>query len=277
MRHAVPLQSGMEPFPGYRLRKLLGYGSFAEVWETQASDGSLLALKFLPAEREGAAPAELRSLQSIRQLCHPHLTHVHRVWCHLGYIIVAMELADGSLADLRNTYKEQFGSEIIPEHVCLLLSQAATALDYLNTQQHQLGGKRVMIQHRDIKPSNLLLFGETVKLADFGLASTMTGWVVPQSPAGTPDYAPPETYRGRLTRYSDQYSLAVSYCELRGGRLPFPGRPRMFHPNYNPPPPDLSMLPPEERPILARALASIPEERWPTCCDLVDQLARLLV
>lgn len=277
MRHAVPLQTGMEPFPGYRLRRLLGYGSFAEVWEAEADDGSRAALKFLPAERQHATPGELRSLQAIRQLLHPNLIRIDRVWCHLGYIVIAMEQADGTLADLHATYRTEVDSAVIPEHACLLLSQAAAALDFLNTRQHLVKGKAVSIQHCDVKPSNLMLFGETVKLADFGLAVMMTGPMVLHRPSGTPEYAAPEVFRGRLTRHSDQFALAVTYCELRAGRLPFPNLPRTFRPDYFHPPPELAMLSRDERPIVARALTMAPEERWPSCVEFIDRVARLFI
>jgi serine/threonine-protein kinase len=277
VRHAVPLETGLEPFPGYRLRRLLGCGSFAEVWDAEAADGSRSALKFLPAEHQHATPGELRSLQTIRQLRHPNLIRIDRVWCHLGYIVIAMERADGSVADLHASYRTQGGSALFPEHACLLLSQAAAALDFLNTRQHLLERKTVSIQHCDVKPSNLLLFGETVKLADFGLAALMTGPVLARRPCGTPEYAAPEVFRGRLSRASDQFALAVSYCELRGGRLPFARPPRTFHADYVHPPADLSPLSPRERPIVARALATTPEERWPSCVEFIDRLARLFI
>jgi serine/threonine-protein kinase len=277
VRHAVPLRTGLEPFPGYRLRRLLGYGSFAEVWDAEADDGSRMALKFLPAEHQHATPGELRSLQAIRRLQHPNLIRIDRVWCHLGYIIIAMERADGSLADLQATYRNEVGTAVTPEHACLLLSQAAAALDFLNTRQHLLDAKAVSIQHCDVKPSNLMLFGETVKLADFGLAALLSGPVLPRRPCGTPAYAAPEVFRGRLTRGSDQFALAVSYCELRGGRLPFDPAPRTFQPDYFHPPPDLSPLTPRERPLVARALATVAEERWPSCGEFIDRLTRLFI
>jgi serine/threonine protein kinase len=271
------LETGLEPFPGYRLRRLLGYGAFAEVWEAEAADGTVTALKFLPAERQQATPTELRSLQTIRQFLHPNLLHIHRVWCHLGYVVIAMERADGSLADLQATYRSELGSGIIPEHACLLLSQAAAGLDFLNTCQHAVEGKTVAIQHCDVKPTNMLVFGETVKLADFGLAALMTGPRMPRRPCGTPAYAAPEVFHGRLSRHSDQFSLAVCYCELRGGRLPFPDSPRTFRPDYYHPPHDLSMLTPRERPHVARALAIAPEERWPSCTAFINRVARLFI
>ena len=277
MRYAVPLEAGLEPFPGYHLRRLLGFGSFAEVWEAEAADGGRVALKFLPAERQNATPGELRSLQAVRQLLHPNLIRIGRVWCHLGYIVIAMELADGSLADLLASYHAERGTAVLPEHVCLLLSQAAAALDFLNGCRHRIDGQAVWIQHCDIKPSNLMLFGDTVKVADFGLAALMPGPTMGRAPGGTPAYAAPEVFRGRLSRNSDQFGLAVTYCELRTGRLPFANPPRAFLADYFHPPPDLSALAPKERPVVARALAAAPEERWASCGQFIDRLARLFV
>jgi serine/threonine protein kinase len=275
---AVPLQIGLEPFPGYRLRRLLGHGSFAAVWEAETEDGRPVALKFLPAERQQAAtPGEVRALQTIRQFPHPNLIRIDRVWCQLGYIVIAMERADASLADLYASYRNETGTAIIPEHVCLLLSQAAAALDFLNARRHVVEDKTVAIQHCDVKPSNIMIFGETVKLADFGLAALIGGPIAARRPCGTPSYAAPEVFRGRLSRHSDQFSLAVTYCELRGGQMPFAQPPRTFHPDYFHPPPDLSTLRPPERPILARALAMSPEERWPSCSEFIDRLTRLFI
>jgi serine/threonine-protein kinase len=216
-------------------------------------------------------------LQTVRRLLHPNLLRIDRVWCHLGYIVIAMELADGTLADLQATYRSQGAGALIPEHACLLLSQAAAGLDFLNARRHLIDGQAVSVQHCDVKPSNLMLCGETVKLADFGLAALLTGRVQSHRPAGTPEYAAPEVFRGRLSRHSDQFGLAVSYCELRGGRLPFAPAPRTFRPDYFHPPPDLSMLSAPERPIVARALTTAAEERWPSCSEFVNRLARLFV
>jgi len=277
VHHAVPLEAGLEAFPGYHLRRLLGFGSFGEVWEAEADDGTRIALKFLPAERQQATPGELRSLHTVRQLPHPHLIRIHHVSCHLRYVLVAIELADGSLADLQASYRTERDTAVLPEHVCLLLSQAAAALDFLNLRRHMIDGQSVSIQHCDVKPSNLLLFGDTVKLADFGLAALMTAATMAHSPAGTPEYASPEVFRGRLSRRSDQFALAVTYCEMRSGRLPFANPPRTFRPDYFHAPPDLSILLPKERPVVARALASAPEERWASCGEFIDRVARLFL
>jgi serine/threonine protein kinase len=158
----------------------------------------------------------------------------------------------------------------------MLLSQVAAALDFLNAKQHHVGGKVVGIQHCDVKPRNLLVFGDTVKLTDFGLSSLISSQLQGHRRAGTLAYTAPEVFQGRLSNWTDQYSLAVTYCELRGGALPFPENPPTFQTAYIRPAPDLSMLPPRERPIIARALAPVPQNRWPLCSELMHQLGTVL-
>ena len=267
----------MEPFPGYRLRQVLGRGGFAEVWEAETADGASVALKFLPCDDSLAASKEIRSIQAVRKIQHPNLIGIYQVWIHLGYIVVAMELADGSLLDLLDAYMTEFGTPIVPEQVCLYLSQAGDAIDYMNTHQHMLDGRKVAFQHCDIKPSNLLLFGETVKVADFGLSTPTSSMVRFHRRAGTPDFTAPEVFQGRLSDWTDQYSLAITYCQLRTGRMPFTDSPTSIQRTYTRPPPDLSILPAPERPIVNRALAPIPQDRYPNCTEFMTELSKVVL
>lgn len=267
------LEIGLEPFPGYHLRRLRGTGCFGEVWEAEAADGSVVALKFMPTTRRGAAVQEIRAIQMIRALSHPNLVHVDQVWSQPGYLVVRMELADASLLDLLEIYRAESGEPLRAREVCFLLAQAAEALDFLNARKHQVGGRVVAVQHCDVKPSNLLLVGDTVKLTDFGLASAAHAGLQAHCQEGTPDYAAPEVFLGQLSDHSDQYSLAITYCHLRGGRLPFP-TVDSFQASWlrMRPAADLSMLSVRERPIIARALRRLPQERWPSCARLMAEL-----
>ena len=106
-------------------------------------------------------------------------------------------------------------------------------------------------------------FGQAIRPDDFGtVASSMTS-----------SYAAPELSRGRMSARSDQYALAVSYCLLRGGRLPFRGSSLEVLMGHFGEAPDLSMIPEAERPALARALAKEPADRWPDCRSFVDAIA----
>jgi serine/threonine protein kinase len=267
----------MEPYPGVQLGQVLGKGGFAEVWEAKTAEGKSIALKFLPSRDDRATSSEIRAIELVRKLQHPGLIQIERVFLSLGYIVVWMELAEGSLTDLLDAYRTEFGTPIVPEQVCIYLSQVAEALDFMHARQHlQPDGQRVAIQHCDIKPSNMLLFGDTVKLADFGLSSITTAKRQGHRKAGTLDYTAPEVFRGELSDQTDQYALAVSYCLLRGGRLPFPDTPEKFSEAYVRPEPDLTMLGEAERPIVARALSVAPQNRWPTCLELISHLRKAI-
>lgn len=272
--HAVPLQAGMQPYPGYRLRQLVGRGGFAEVWEAETDRGEPIALKFLACSDNMAATREIRSIQAIKQLRHPYLIRIQDIWTQPGYLVVAMELAEGSLLDLYEAYQEEFRTPVKPDKVCLYLSQVAEALDFLNARRHVQDGHKVGFQHCDIKPSNILLMGNVVKLSDFGLSSPTSSMVRQHRRAGTLDFAAPEVFQGRLSDWTDQYALAVTFCQLYAGRYPFADTPQKFDRAYTRPTPDLSFLPAALRPIVNRALAPVPQNRWPTCGEFMSNVAK---
>src|SRR5438105_2839771 len=83
--------------PGYHLCRLRGIGGFGEVWEAEKDTGGTVALKFLPCARGRSGVQELRSIQVVQELRHANLIQIDRVWCARGFLVVAMELADGSL------------------------------------------------------------------------------------------------------------------------------------------------------------------------------------
>jgi serine/threonine protein kinase len=266
---------GTECCSGYQLQRQRGRGECSTVWEADRNDGKLVALKFLACADNSAAAQEIRSIQVVRGLRHAHLARVEQVWCSPGYVVVAMELADGSLLDLLEAFQMEFHTPPAARDVCNCLTQVARALDFLNARQHLLDGQRVGIQHGNIKPTNLLLFGETVKISDFGLATPTGAPVKVHQRAGTWGYAAPEVLQGRLSDWTDQYALAATYCRLRTGRLPFPENPESLALIGQRPEPDLSLLPASEQRVIARALNPVPQSRWPSCGELMAQLNRL--
>lgn len=266
------LEQGMEPYPGFRLTTFLGRGGWGEVWKAVRADGEAFALKFLPTDNPLLATQEIRALQTLRHLQHPNLLRIENVWSCPCYLVEVMELAEGSLLDLMEIYQTELQTGFYPEHACFYLHQAAEAIDFLNARQHQVNGQRVAFRHCDIKPSNLLVFGKTVKVADFSLAVLTTTPMWYHRRAGTPPFAAPEVHQGWLSDRSDQYSLAVSYCLMRTRSFPFDGAPAKFSTEHVRQVPNLGQLTPAERPILARALAPVPQDRWPTCTEMMDRL-----
>jgi serine/threonine protein kinase len=274
----LQLRTDVEPFPGYRLVQFLGRGGWGEVWKAvRLADNACFAVKFLPCDSQLAAAQEIRALQAIRGLRHPNLVRIHQVWSCAGYLAILMEMADGNLLDLLEVCYAEFNVPILADHLCYFLTQAAEAIDFLNARRHMVDGQRVAYRHCDVKPSNLLVQGRTVKLADFSLSVQSTAANGYHRRAGTLHYAAPECFQGRLSDRTDQYALAVSYYQLRTGRLPFSDTPATFAADYTRPQPDLTCLTPAEQPILARGLDAVPQDRWPTCVEMMKRLTKALV
>ena len=182
-----------------------------------------------------------------------------------------MELADRSLWDRFAEARGQGLAGIPLGELLEILGEVAKVVDFLNEPRHELEGRSgVAIHHRDIKPQNIMLIGRGVKVADFGLSCPDDPAAASRSQCGlTFAYAAPETFRRRVSASSDQYSLAVTYCQLRGGRLPFVGPPAAVMMGHLFGDPDLSMLPEPERadrragawPRTRRAMARLPVVR----------------
>lgn len=270
-----PIAGDDHPIPGYRLIKQRGRGGGAEVWEAEAPGGFRVALKIvnLATDRESA---ELRSLDIIRGIHHPSLLPIFGAWQVENRLIIGMDLADRSLWERFLEARSQ-GLCGIPQRELLgYLEAAAIAVDYLNQYRHTIYGRtRIGIQHRDLKPQNILLFGDHAKVADFGLAQVMEQSVASHTGTCTLAYAAPEFFGKKTSRQSDQYALAVTYAQLRGGRLPFQGTTAQVAVGHLLNDPDLDSLSEPERPVVAQALSKRPKDRWPDCRSFIDALKSL--
>src|SRR3954453_7305720 len=103
---ALVVSAGSEPVAGYKIRKKLGKGGFGEVWEAEAPGGVPVAIKIVRLNTPHAQP-ELRALEIIRNIRHPHLLDV-QFFVHLDdVVLIAMPLCDESLWDRLQACKEQ--------------------------------------------------------------------------------------------------------------------------------------------------------------------------
>lgn len=277
----VSHRAGDEPIPGYCLIEPLGKGGFGEVWKCQAPGGFFKAIKLIRGSTSATdssqgwlADQELQALDFIKNIRHPFILTVERAEVRSETLMIVMELADSSMADLQADYQRRSQPGLPHAELLGYLTEAAEALDLMNFQHG--------LQHLDIKPQNLLLVGSHVKVADFGLVNRLAKETRDGSSSSTqghgaqgmtPRYAAPETLQGRISRFSDQYSLAIVYQELLTGEVPFKGRNgRQLYLQHLQALPDLAALPTPDRAVVARALEKVPDERFSSCRDFVRAL-----
>ena len=130
MTKPFQLQPGEEPFPGFWLHLPVGRGGCGEVWETQTDEGPI-ALKFMRAKNTASFHAR-NSLNRGDPTPSPSEPRARASgFSQAEYIVIAMELADGSLMDVLGLYRDDrlrmSGSARLR-----YLMQAAEGLDFLN-------------------------------------------------------------------------------------------------------------------------------------------------
>ncbi len=255
---------------GYRLVRRINRGSFGEVWRAEAPGGVEVAVKIIYGSvAEAQAQRELQALELIKKLRHPFLVPLHAFWQLEDRLIIAMELADGSVRDLEEE-RRRAGEPGLPlDELLLYVRESAEALDYLHDRR---------VLHRDIKPENILVQAGHAKVADFDLARVVeqSRRLSAASHCGTPAYSAPEVFwRGKVGAGSDQYSLAVTYAELRLHRTLFQTKSwfQLMHDHLQRLP-ELSPLLDPEQAVLRKALAKDPADRFTTCRDFVHALER---
>ncbi|MFE6398263.1 serine/threonine-protein kinase [Streptomyces alboflavus] len=121
------------------------------------------------------------------------------------------------------------------------------------------------IVHRDLKPSNVLLAADGPRVIDFGisLASDITSHTVTGSAVGTPQFmAPEQASGGEVTAATDVFALGQTAAFAALGEPLYGDGPsvsvlyRIVHSE-----PDLSLLPAQLRPLIARCLVADPARR----------------
>jgi serine/threonine protein kinase len=245
----------------YRLVRLLGKGSFAEVYLGEHVHlGTQAAIKVLQTALLREDVDHFRTeARTIARLLHPHIVRVLDFGVKRSIPFLVMDYAPHDT--LRKLHPR--GSRLPPETVLSYVRQIAAALQYAH--QHK-------VIHRDVKPENMLLGRDhEVLLSDFGLAvvASSSQHHDLQEVVGTITYSAPEQLEGNPCPASDQYALGVVVYEWLCSIPPFQGfhREVAFQHLVAAPPPLREKAPaltPAVEQVVLTALAKDPKRRFAT-------------
>ncbi len=278
----MPLADGAT-FAGYTIVRLLGSGGMGEVYLAQHPRLPRRdALKVLPASV--SADGEYRErfnreADIAATLWHPHIVGVHDRGEYDGQLWISMDYVEGT--DAARLLRERYPDGMPKSEVAKVIAAIADALDYAHERN---------LLHRDVKPANILLANpgssdERILLADFGIArwaDDVSGLTATNMTVGTVSYAAPEQLMGQqLDGRADQYALAATAFHLLTGSPPFQhSNPAVvISQHLSAPPPAVGAQHQELAaidPVLAKALAKDPNERFERCADFARALGHRL-
>ncbi|MGB7211208.1 MAG: protein kinase [Gemmatimonadales bacterium] len=271
----------------YHVTKKLGEGGMGAVYLAEhVKMGRKSAIKVMTGSMTNDPDAISRfnrEANNASRINHPNVCAIYDFGeTPDGIIYLAMEYIEGK--SLSGLLKET--GPLPLNRATAILRQTADGLEVA----HELG-----IVHRDLKPDNIMIASQAgkdlVKVVDFGIAKavggdetgqrvTKTGLVV-----GTPEYMSPEQLSGdKLDGRSDIYSLALVYYRMITGALPFQAetsQETMIKRLTDDPMPLSQALPtghfpPGLQPVMDRALARYPNDRYASAAQLATDVEKAL-
>lgn len=269
-------------FAGFRIVRLLGSGGMGDVYLAEHPRlPRRNALKVLPTEV--SADSEYRArfnreADLASTLYHPNIVGVHDRGEYEGQLWISMDYVDG--VDAGRLLAERYPSGMPLDEVERIITALASALDYAHKQG---------LLHRDIKPANVMLTHpydgdeqRRILLTDFGIARNIddiSGLTATNFTLGTVAYSAPEQLMGRhLDGRADQYALAATaHYLLTGSQLfPYSNPAVVISHHLHAAAPALANTHPKLAavdPVLAKALAKDPDERFARCIDFAHALS----
>lgn len=269
-------------FAGYTIVRQLGAGAMGEVYLAEHPRLPRRdALKVVaPQVSDDAEYRERfnREAQNAATLSHPNIVTVYDRGEFEDKLWLSMDYVEGTDASQLLT---QNANGLPADEVVRIVTAVAEALDYAHQR---------LLLHRDVKPANILLAktdsgGWRALLADFGIARRVddsSGLTQSNIAVGTVAYAAPEQLMGLpLDGRADQYSLAATTFELLTGAHLYPDRNPtvVIGKHMTAPPPEIADRKPDLSnlgPVLTKALAKAPEDRYGSCSDFANALGRHL-
>ena len=201
----------------YEKLKLLGEGSFGEVWLVRHKLlGKEFALKIIEKGPYSNTQQIDNEIQILKKLDHPCILKILDFHSTPNkYYLVTDYCKEGELFDeikVKDRFTEREASYI--------LYQVLLAIRYCH---------KMRIVHRDIKPENILIVGREnsgllkVKLIDFGTAKIFNEFSKNKALVGSSYYIAPEVIRGKYDEACDLWSIGVIMYIMLVGTPPFNG------------------------------------------------------
>jgi serine/threonine-protein kinase len=275
----MPLANGAI-FAGYTIVRLLGSGGMGEVYLVEhprlPRQDALKVLRSDVSADDDFQRRFIREADLAANLWHPNIVRVSDRGEFDGRLWISMDYVDGT--DATSLLHDRYPAGMRTDDVAAIISAVASALDYA----HQRG-----LLHRDVKPANILLTNPSdgerrILLGDFGIARTtndISGLTATNTALGTLHYAAPEQLMGEpMDGRADQYALAATAYHLLCGTTLFPlsNPAAVISRHLTSPPPTIAAKRPDLAafdPVLARALAKDPRDRFDSCADFADALS----
>ena len=263
----------------YRLRRRLGRGGMAEVFEATAMgergfERRVAVKRMLPEIGRIHDNGFLDEARIASNLHHANIVSVLDYGIADGLPFQVLELVDG--IDLQSALA--LGKPLPPELVLHVCTEVAYALSHAH-EARAPDGQPLGIVHRDVKPANILVsYDGDVKLGDFGIAlardrlqRTEVGIA-----KGTREFMSPEQWvAGDVDARSDVFALGCVLYALLTGDSPM-GRTRAEELLEGQELTFEKQLPDDEAAIVARATRRQKRERYPTAAAMGEALGAVL-
>jgi serine/threonine protein kinase len=212
----------------FRLERVLGEGSFGDVWLAERialGPSEKVALKILKPrvlELRWVVARFLREVAILGALDHPNIARALD-WSTTGpTFFLALELLEGRTLHELMEERAASGRGFDDQEALTLLRQLTAALEHAHERK---------IVHRDLKPRNIMVVAETpelqIKVLDFGVSKILEDQVGGDGTTvgrllGSPAYMAPEQIKsGTIDDRTDVFSLAVLMFEVFTMRRPF--------------------------------------------------------
>jgi serine/threonine protein kinase len=244
-----------EVLTGHVFLEPLGHSPDFDLWKVQTPGGQYRVVKLLYG-LGNPTPKLQDNLLCLRSMHHPALVPVEIVCLEPGRLVLLTDLVKETL---QSRFAKCQAQKLPGIHRVELIDFARAAAEVLDYVYQQYG-----VQHLGLCPRCLTLDNGWLQITDFGLAHLLLHPAGEDVARRNARYAAPELFERKITRSSDQVSLALVYAEMLTGIHPYRGG------RYAQP--DLEALPSSDQEVIARALHPDPDERWASCTDMVMAL-----